>query len=161
MNDNSQSETNEPEPSGEKDPKKRALMRSRRGRTGETFWYTIAGYLLLVGFSIGYFVSGTIIGSVPLDGGLLLLGLILFSVLPYPAFVLDTGYLRSTESTWIPQWKSYFGIGVLSPVLMSGISNSYLTSVEALGIGLVTFLLITVGICTFHLVQRYRYVGLI
>lgn len=144
--------------SGERDPKRRAWMRSRRGRTGETFWYTIAGYLFIVGLTVVTIAVGTVAYQLPLDSGLLVLGLVAFSVVPYPAFLLDAVYLRSIGSVWLPNLKLYLGIGIIAPVCF-GVAASYvLLPIEAIGIGLFSLLPVTVALSVLHLVQRHRYV---
>lgn len=143
----------------EQDPKRRAIMRARRGRTQETFWYTIAGYLLVTALTVVTVVIGVTLYSLPLDSGLLLLGLIVFSVLPYPAFALDSGYLKSMGSPWVPRTRRYAAAGIGVPILCWLIADTFFVTVEAIGIGLFSFLPITVVLSAFYLVRRHRHVG--
>lgn len=143
----------------EQDPKRRAIMRARRGRTRETFWYTVAGYLVVTAFTVVTVVVGVTLYSLPLDSGLLLLGLIVFSVLPYPAFALDSGYLKSMGSPWIPRARRYVAVGIAGPLLCWLLADTFLPTVEAIGIGLFSFLPITVVLSVLYLVRRHRHVG--
>lgn len=143
----------------EQDPKRRAIMRARRGRTRETFWYTVAGYLVVTAFTAVTVVVGVTLYNLPLDSGLLLLGLIVFSVLPYPAFALDSGYLKSMGSPWIPRARRYAAVGIAGPILCWLIADTFLPTVEAIGIGLFSFLPITVVLSVLYLVRRHRHVG--
>ena len=143
----------------EQDPKRRAIMRARRGRTRETFWYTIAGYLVVTALTVATIVVGVTVYNLPLDSGLIVLGLIAFSVLPYPAFVLDSGYLKSMGSPWVPRMRRYAVVGIGGPILCWLIADTFVPTVEAIGIGLFSFLPITVVLSAFHLFQRHRRVG--
>lgn len=157
MDDDREAEAGTPQ--RELDPKRRAIMRSRRGRTRETFWYTIAGYVLVTVFTAVSIAVGVAVYGLPLDSGLLLLGLIAFSVVPYPALALDAGYLETMGSPWVPRTRRYAGVGVATPVLFGLVSGNVLHTVEAVGVGLFSFLPITVVLSVVYLAQRHRHVG--
>jgi hypothetical protein len=129
-------------------------------RTGERFWFTIAGYLSIVFATLAYISVSYMISSGSNSGtghGLLILGLVFFSILPYPAFFLDTNYVRGKYIEWTPSWRRYFGIGILVPIGMFIISMFSIDIVPSVGISLLSFLLITILLSVYHLYKRQKY----
>lgn len=132
-------------------------------RTGERFWVTIAGYLLVTVAILAYLGISSVTdpgGSVEAGGGLLLVLLVLFSIFPYPAFVLDTSYIRRLHIGWNPSWRRYFAVGFLVPVLVFVVALVLLpVIVIAIGAASLAFLVVTILLSSYHLYARRRYLG--
>jgi len=127
-------------------------------RTGETFWFTIAGYLAVVFLTLVYIILSNIF--FPLEGseteyGLLILALVAFSIIPYPAFFLDSVYVRRRYVETYPDWRRYFMAGILTPICTFIILVLLMTNIIlSVGISLVSFLIITILSSVYYLYNR-------
>ena len=158
-NNRGQTRTNRRLDPEERDIETRRSMRKRRGRTGETFWYTIVGYVFITSISIGLLVYnfGYTEYLSSADAVFLVFGLIAFSVVPYPAIVLDSAYLRSVNSEWTPNWRWYAGLGTALPIGVGVLTVPFVTWIEVIGLSLLTFLPVTTVLCIHYLLSRYRF----
>jgi hypothetical protein len=109
-----------------------------REGTSEKYWYTLAGYLAVVGLGILY-AGGTMVSSFGSSNfetmtgtsvGLVIVGASLLGLVVYPALFKDAAYVRST-SHWSPKWWYYIAGGFLTPVAVFFVISA--ASITALG----------------------------